>query len=378
MVALWLVALVPTALLVLNALDLLDPALLSGASAAGGEAATAPTWQHAATAGFWASLALILTTALARRIVVHVRREVRAAEAQTHAVEAQRDEESTYIDCAPCGYHALDAAGRVMRMNQTELQWLGRPAADVVGKPFTDFLTPEASARYRDATHSTARDGPSSEIEVALLRPDGEPLPVLLRTAPAPLGVEPLAASVGVVVDFSRHCQERAALERLTRLDPLTELGNRRDFFERADREFARCRRHAEPLSLMILDIDHFKRVNDSRGHAAGDDVLRHFGRLCRQSLRSIDIAGRLGGEEFAVLMPATDMRTARHAAERLREAVAASPVPCADAAPIPYTVSVGLSTLTPWTAGVRDLLHKADLALYEAKRGGRNQVREG
>lgn len=381
LVALWLVALVPTALLVLYALDVPGLALLSGATASAavseGDAATDP-WQKAALAGFWASLALILTTAVARRLLVHVRHAARAADARRAAVEAQRDDETAFLEHAPCGHHALDPAGCVLRMNHTELDWLGRPAAEVLGRPYTDFLTPEGAARYREAAIAGAAGEPLRDIEVELQRPDGMPWPVLLRTSAAPPGAQSPAATVGVVVDFRRQREERAALERLTRLDPLTELGNRRDFFERAEREVARCRRFAEPVSLMILDIDHFKRINDERGHPVGDEVLRHFGRVCRQSLRSIDIAGRLGGEEFGVLMPGTDVATAHHAAERLRLAVASDAAPCADGAPIAYSVSAGISTLSPWTTGVRDLLRKADLALYEAKRAGRNRVQVG
>lgn len=376
--ALCLVALAPTALLVLHALDVRAPTASAGASAAAADNSTLPesAWQRAAPAGFWASLALVLTTLSARRIVLQVRREARADDARRAAAEAQRDGEMTLLDNAPCGYHALDHAGRVVRMNHTELEWLGCAPEDVLGRPYTQFLTAEGAARHQEAALAAAAGGVAQEVELALQRPDGRTLPVLLRTSPAPAGAQSPASSVGVVVDFSRHREERAALERLTRLDPLTGLGNRRDFFERAEREVARCRRFGAPLSLMILDIDHFKRINDEHGHIAGDEVLRHFGHLCRQSLRAIDVAGRLGGEEFAVLMPGADVATAHHAAERLREAIANDAAPCPEGSPIAYAVSVGLSTMTPWTVGVRDLLRKADVALYEAKRSGRNRVR--
>lgn len=368
---LWLMALAPTALLVLNAIDLLAPTGAVAARAADGAVTSPRPWQTAGLAGFWASLALVFTTVITRRLVQYVRTEVRSA-------RSQHEGEADFLEHAPCGYHALDSAGRVLRVNHTELGWLARPASEVLGRPFTDFLTPAAAAKYREAASAPAGEGAARELEVDLLRPDGKEWPVLVRTCPAPSTSPSAGSSVGVVIDFREHQRAKAVLERLTRIDPLTELGNRRDFFERAEQELARSRRFNEPLALMILDIDHFKRINDGHGHAIGDDVLRHFSRLCRQSLRATDIAGRLGGEEFAVLMPAADLATATRAADRLRERVEAEPAPCAEGAPIAYTVSVGISTLDSWTAGVRDLLRKADLALYEAKRSGRNQVQVG
>ena len=283
-----------------------------------------------------------------------------------------RDEATALLDQAHCGFHALDEDGRVVDVNHTELELLARPMHEVVGRRFRDFLTPEAAELFEEICRQHARSDRPQEVELDLVRPDGEAQPVLVKSCPL-RRANRRAGSRAVVLDFSEHRRAKLALEALTRQDPLTELGNRRDFFERAEREFARSRRDGEPLGLMILDIDHFKRINDQRGHSVGDEVLRHFGRVCRQSLRAADIAGRLGGEEFAVLMPATDEATARLAAERVRAAVENSPAPCSEGEPVAYTVSIGITTLTPASTSVRDLLRKADLALYESKRGGRN-----
>jgi diguanylate cyclase (GGDEF)-like protein len=166
------------------------------------------------------------------------------------------------------------------------------------------------------------------------------------------------------------------ALYELATHDSLTGLPNRRHFVERADAEIARALAQDRPLAVAILDLDHFKRVNDLHGHARGDDVLRHFAVLLRSAAGETTMAARLGGEEFAWLLPDTDLDAARHHAETLRTAVAAllraAPDADADAA---VTVSVGLATLTAQRSDRAALLQAADHALYVAKAEGRNRV---
>ena len=156
--------------------------------------------------------------------------------------------------------------------------------------------------------------------------------------------------------------------------DALTELYNRRHFIEMADKEIARAIRHARPLSLCIIDVDLFKPVNDRYGHISGDEVLRQIALLLRRHVRSDDIAARIGGEEFALLLPECDAEAARVFAERLREAVAAAPF-APGGEPQRITVSIGIAELAAERDTRPALMAAADTALYRAKSEGRNRV---
>ncbi|MFO0611629.1 MAG: diguanylate cyclase [Polyangiaceae bacterium] len=167
--------------------------------------------------------------------------------------------------------------------------------------------------------------------------------------------------------------------QRLASIDPLTGIANRRAFVQAMSAEISRSRRYDHPVSILLLDVDHFKSVNDLHGHIVGDHVLALVGASLSQALRRTDVAGRWGGEEFAVLLPHTDATGAETVAERLREAVAGSartiPGPAGSvAAQIPITVSVGVACLEP-NESWETLLGRADHAMYRAKRLGRNRV---
>jgi diguanylate cyclase (GGDEF)-like protein len=124
-----------------------------------------------------------------------------------------------------------------------------------------------------------------------------------------------------------------------------------------------------------MLDVDEFKQINDTRGHRAGDLTLRHLSRMLNETLRNIDLCGRLGGEEFAVLLPETDAPAAMETAERLRAAIANAAVVPEDGPPIRYTVSIGVTAVGPEDSNIDTLLAQADYGLYAAKRSGRNRV---
>lgn len=182
---------------------------------------------------------------------------------------------------------------------------------------------------------------------------------------------EGLRAFLGQALDQARRF-ERAQLE--ARLDVLTGLFNYRWMRETLEREIRRTERFGAKLSLMLVDLDNFKRINDLHGHAAGDAVLRHAAARIRAALRQVDSAARLGGDEFAVLLPETELDGAGHVAARVVQAVRDNVAVYRDR-PLPITASIGLAQ---WQAGwdVQALLDAADRAMYAAKRGGRNCVR--
>jgi diguanylate cyclase (GGDEF)-like protein len=184
-----------------------------------------------------------------------------------------------------------------------------------------------------------------------------------------------LALSALVYRYWKRQTLTAMDLERQARTDALTNLINRRYFLELAESELARSQRYGNPLSMLMLDIDFFKQVNDTYGHKTGDMVLQNLAEICRNSMREVDIIGRLGGEEFAVLLPQTDRNRALEAADRLRLSIADAVLTSASGSPLKLTVSIGVTTLTGENSSVDLLLSQADQALYRAKEAGRNSV---
>jgi two-component system, cell cycle response regulator len=168
--------------------------------------------------------------------------------------------------------------------------------------------------------------------------------------------------------------RELASLAEVARRDALTGLANRRAFDEALLREVARARRSGAALAVVVLDVDHFKRVNDAHGHAAGDLVLAEVAARARAALRAGDLLARVGGEELAAVLPAADLAAAAEVAERIRSGLAAAPVVAGGAA-LAVTASLGCAALLPSDADGAAVLARADARLYDAKRGGRNRV---
>ena len=162
-------------------------------------------------------------------------------------------------------------------------------------------------------------------------------------------------------------------LRQLATLDDLTQISNRRDWRQQAEAELAKAKRYRLPMSVLLMDLDHFKKVNDRYGHAAGDDVLLEFVARIAQNLRESDVLGRYGGEEFVVLLPNTELDQAMRLAERLKQAINAEWFR-AQGVPVAVTVSIGATTRLP-EDNIDRLLQRADIALYDAKAKGRNRV---
>ena len=190
-------------------------------------------------------------------------------------------------------------------------------------------------------------------------------------------GVPDLPLLNSAIELFNRAIASQDHEERLFRLattDALTGLFNRRYFLDKLTQEFKRLRRGEAGAVLLALDIDFFKGVNDTHGHAAGDQVLKHFAHTLLTSLREIDLIGRLGGEEFGILLPATDFQTGMAVAERLRQGVQVSPASVRNT-PLGITISIGVTELSAEDVSIDQPLQRADQALYAAKEGGRNRV---
>jgi diguanylate cyclase (GGDEF)-like protein len=164
-------------------------------------------------------------------------------------------------------------------------------------------------------------------------------------------------------------------LEYLARIDPLTGVANRRYFAEMVEVEMARSSRYGKPLSILMMDIDQFKEINDAYGHQAGDIVLEALCETCKIALRAFDIVGRWGGDEFAILLPETPSAKAPQVAERLRGAIERTVVDLEMHSPLHFSVSIGCASRNAKDDNLNTLLNLADKALYDAKRTGHNRV---
>lgn len=280
---------------------------------------------------------------------------------------------------------SLDGGGRIDDWNASVGRVTGFAREAVVGQPYSIFFpgdacTPDRVAdRLREADENgwslddgwrVKADGTrfwgSAMIAPLHDRHDGE-------GADFP-GASDEPSYCLVIRDITDKREASETLRKATSCDHLTGLANRRAFFEAAELELARWRRSPRPLSLIVFDVDHFKRVNDTHGHPAGDDVLRQLAGILSATFRDVDVVARIGGEEFAVLLPSTDLEGAMAVADRLRQAVESRPV-IVDGVTIRSTLSGGVATMDASTSGLDALLKRADQALYAAKAGGRNRI---
>ncbi|MBL8671406.1 MAG: PAS-domain containing protein [Alphaproteobacteria bacterium] len=220
-----------------------------------------------------------------------------------------------------------------------------------------------------------AEAGNFQDEEIQLARRDGSSIWVL--ASGWPLLYLNRSALICWYYDITERKRVEAALIEAATVDGLSGAYNRAHFLQRAEQELRKNVRYGRPMSLLSVDIDHFKKVNDTFGHAVGDDAIRIVSAVCRKTLRDVDIFGRLGGEEFAAVLPETPVERALEAAERVRKAVSLALVPH-DAGHHQITTSIGVATISGPDETLTALLKRADDALYAAKRNGRNRVERG
>lgn len=225
--------------------------------------------------------------------------------------------------------------------------------------------------------HQLAEEGAARAFQAELVRPDGSKFWAQISASLLPPGAdEPRQTSlVCIVADISERRRMLDEIYRLARTDSLTGLWNRGWFMDLARRELARARRASTSLSLIMVDADHFKRINDTHGHEAGDDALRCLARVLSVSVREEDLVARLGGEEFVVLLPGAELADALAVAERIRTAIRKCGVSCRDGACFSLTVSLGVAHSQAARDSLEHMLRCADAALYAAKNAGRDRI---
>ena len=273
--------------------------------------------------------------------------------------------------------------GVVVRANDAMLEILGKSAAEVIGKKCTELLD-YSLCRDASCPIKRVRSKARREYDIQFTRQPASNEYFILSTAP----LITLDGSPGIVGQFknitSRKEAEKElatanmALERMARIDGLTQIANRRCFDEVLEKEWQRLCRDQKPLSLLLGDIDFFKKFNDKYGHQAGDECLRRVGRaLAETVLRPADLVARYGGEEFVVLLPEIDAAGARHVGERILTAIEnMAIVHQSSAVSHVVTMSLGAATLVPSPEQEGKILTKlADEALYRAKEAGRNRM---
>ena len=300
----------------------------------------------------------------------------------SHELSFTRSKLGDLLDLLPAGLLIHQEMGIVFA-NQEAARILGASGEALVGRHFLDFVEEADTDAQRTAFLRClqGRELVRSQDGV-LVSVDGRRTSAQVSMSPLPWDGLPVIYVLINDVTALKESEER--LRQLSITDPLTNACNRRHFFDVAEQEVARARRHGRPVSLLVMDIDHFKCINDTHGHAVGDEALRVFTDACRGILRGNDLLGRMGGEEFAILLPETDKAGACMVAERIRRRTTELSV-STGTGPIGFTVSIGvassgaLSSCMPSSGAgecmVDVMLSCADQALYRAKAAGRNRV---
>jgi diguanylate cyclase (GGDEF)-like protein/PAS domain S-box-containing protein len=288
------------------------------------------------------------------------------------AQKEQADQLRMIVDSMDQGLLIVERCGRIQYANPACDRYLGHAADELVGRSLAELLAQQES--YPDDCAAMEAIGHGTR-EVLIRHRDGG-----LRAMD--LTMTPMHAADGLFVallhDITHHKQSEDALQRAAMLDPLTRIANRRHFDSFLEREWQRAIRNAQPLSLVVLDVDHFKLYNDTLGHAAGDVCLQKVAQaLQAHALRPTDLAARYGGEEFVLLFAETPQEAAARLAEAIRTTVEALQLPNPRSPTSPWiTVSVGVATIVPTQLDqVGQLFVCADRAMYAAKGGGRNRV---
>src|SRR3954451_19647010 len=281
------------------------------------------------------------------------------------------------IELAHDGIVVIDERYLITLFNPAAERLFGYTALEVLGQPLDMLLPERVLGPHRRFLEDFARDltgsrAMTSRPAVTGRRSDGTEFAAEISISQfnSPTGRQFTAT----VRDITERRRAEDELRRLAMTDPLTGAANRRHFMERAPFEFARMRRYGNPVSLVMLDVDHFKRVNDAHGHAAGDAALILLVKCCRGLLRDTDLIGRLGGEEFALLLPDATDDAAFQVAERVRLSLADLEIAADDIA-FNFTVSMGVASCQPGETSVEQTIGRADRALYRAKTEGRDRT---
>ncbi|MCA1989104.1 MAG: diguanylate cyclase [Desulfarculus sp.] len=281
-----------------------------------------------------------------------------------------QEERRRLFDLSPDLLSIMDFDGYFREINLSWTKVTGWSQEQLKARPWHELVHPDDRPAIRDAGRRLIHGQTVTDFENRFKCKDGSW--IWLNWSSSALASHGLVYSVAH--DITQRKRMEGELARLATTDWLTGVANRQHFLELASQEFKRSRRYGKPMMVVMIDMDRFKDINDTYGHAMGDELLRQAARACRQSLRDSDIFGRLGGEEFAAVLVEADLDEGRMVAERLREALAGLRTGLETDGPV-CTASLGLAQMDPRDQRLDDLLKRASAALYQAKRTGRNLV---
>lgn len=321
---------------------------------------------------YWTALLVSIVIALfAALLIVAVTRQKRASAAL--AVSEARFRATFEQAAIGIAHTSLDH--RYLAVNRTFCGMLGYSREELLGQNANGTLHAEDQEDDQHTKRLLAGEVESVLTEKRYVRKDGTVIWGNRTVSLVRDGAGVPLYFLRVIEDITRRKGLEAKLRELATTDTLTGLTNRRHFLARLEEEHARLQRFdVQHAAVLMVDIDHFKRVNDSYGHPTGDAVLRHFADVIRSEIREVDTGSRLGGEEFAIILAGATPAAAREFAERLRGRVAETPV-AHDGHAIPVTVSIGIAGMSAYDGNADASLVRADAALYRAKQGGRNRV---
>lgn len=279
------------------------------------------------------------------------------------------------LEAAANGIIITDKSATIKWVNPAFTRLTGYSAEESIGQnPRTLVKSEFQDKAFYQNMWTAILQGKHWRGELINKRKNGSLYDEELSIAPVKNKAGEITHFIGIKDDISERKRLEKELQRLANTDPLTELYNRRIFLECVTREIARLARfETQTAALLMLDLDHFKRINDTYGHSTGDEVLRKFAQIVRQTSRTLDIPARLGGEEFAILLPGASKDDAMVLAERLRKMVAETVV-SHEKGSVHITVSIGAVSLSADDKNGDAVLGRADAALYKAKDSGRNQ----
>jgi diguanylate cyclase (GGDEF)-like protein/PAS domain S-box-containing protein len=264
---------------------------------------------------------------------------------------------------------------KIVYVNPAFEKLMGYTADEVVGQNPKLLQGPGTDDKTRYKIRKAMREGTSIRTQILNYDKAGNELWLDINMVPLFDENGTLTYYAAIERDLTEYKKLQSHLENMATIDSLTGLANRQAFMQRAKNEFNRARRYTRPMTVVMIDIDHFKSINDKYGHAAGDEVLRQIADICHNSLRGSDFIGRVGGEEFVLLLPDTPQNHAYNVAERMRTHLYETPIELENGTTLNITASFGVAHMNEDDSDFNAILERADEAMYHAKHEGRNQV---
>lgn len=324
---------------------------------------------------FICTLITLICSALHRSLLMRNRAQANADVAKQSQLKSEERFRKA-LENSPIGIALTSPIGQFLQANPSLCKFLGYKEAELKKLFAEDITHPDDIEKDRQfVTDLLAETNATHELEKRYVTKDGE---VVWALVTGSVLRDEHGTPIQIIKQVQNINERKEMLSKLqyqAQYDFLTGLVNRGYFLERSEQEFMRSVRYQHSISVAMLDIDHFKTINDSHGHHVGDELLKAFAKTCLKTLREVDMVGRMGGDEFAILLPETSIDEAFDVLERLRAALADLELQLPEGKPLKITTSIGIATHGKSDKTLSLLLNRADEALYDAKTAGRNKT---